>query len=109
MCEELKKCPICRGEAIVRTMGSDNAWIVDCSKCKILLDEIYNTEAEAITAWNKRPAEDDLLEALEKINKLLPIPRHFPQHDVLDRLDRLDGIKDIAEQAIAKARSKNNG
>lgn len=66
---ELKRCPFCGGEAeIVR--GDEGGYYVECQECltvhgaKYLLSGsysigivtfgIYNTEQEAIEAWNRR-------------------------------------------------------
>ena len=50
--EELKKCPFCQGEAETKC---DVAYVgyVECLKCGSRT-KVYYTEAEAITAWNRR-------------------------------------------------------
>lgn len=49
--EELKPCPFCGGEAEIVMSGGDRR--VDCKKCGARSDW-YDTEAEAIAAWNRR-------------------------------------------------------
>lgn len=51
--EELKTCPFCGGEAEIVISGGDRR--VDCKKCGARSDW-YDTEAEAIAAWNRREA-----------------------------------------------------
>lgn len=49
--EELKPCPFCGGEAEIVMSGGDRR--VECKKCGARSDW-YDTEAEAIAAWNRR-------------------------------------------------------
>ena len=49
--EKLKPCPFCGGEAEIVMSGGDRR--VDCKKCGARSDW-YDTEAEAIAAWNRR-------------------------------------------------------
>lgn len=46
-------CPFCGGEATIDNAGGKyQAWCKHC--CCIHMGEFYNTEAEAIAAWNRR-------------------------------------------------------
>ena len=55
---ELKPCPFCGKEVDIREVDGD--WIVDCFGCRVMLDHIFITESEAITAWNTRTADKKL-------------------------------------------------
>lgn len=60
MCElKLLPCPFCGGEAMIDNAGGKyQAWCEHC--CCIHMGEFYNTEAEAIAAWNRRiPTESE--------------------------------------------------
>ena len=49
---ELRKCPFCGGEASIY-VAYDDGYYVCCDECGCGLP-VYNTEQEAIEAWNKR-------------------------------------------------------
>lgn len=49
--EELKRCPFCGGEAEI--IGSNTTYWIDCNECRAETG-LFNTEAEAIVAWNRR-------------------------------------------------------
>jgi len=56
MSEKLKQCPFCGREAIMGIachVHEDYAFRVECRECKIVTP-FYDTEAEAIEAWNRR-------------------------------------------------------
>jgi len=86
--EELKKCPFCPdGEAEVR--GGKAVWFsVKCKSCFGGTARRHRTRAKAITAWNHRPLEDELLAMLYLITIL--------------KDDCGKKMKEIAEQAIAR-------
>lgn len=50
---KLKPCPFCGGEAMTNKLY-ENEWYVYCPKC----ERNYDTEQEAIEAWNKRVVEE---------------------------------------------------
>lgn len=62
--EELKPCPMCGGEAITLYSSRNDKWAVACKECQLLLGYLesdyygdyfeFNTQEEAIKAWNKR-------------------------------------------------------
>lgn len=55
--EDLKNCPFCGGKAITRRRSPDhimrNKYFICCSECKNKTG-YYDSEEEAIKAWNKR-------------------------------------------------------
>ena len=55
--EELKNCPFCDGKAIIRRRNQDHImrdkYFACCTSCKNKTG-YYDSEEEAITAWNKR-------------------------------------------------------
>lgn len=64
MTSELKPCPFCGGEALIRVdlcrvaSGSDHIYIVGCRgfECRgsAVTGPLYETKAEAVEAWNTR-------------------------------------------------------
>ena len=109
MSKELKPCPFCGGEA---TYGFDDMdkvaatqyWIVcDNNKCILFyLDCSYESEEEAIKAWNARPEPDKrLVEALEKIIKYREV---FYRNPPYPNSIEIDKIAEIAEQALKEAK-----
>ena len=62
---ELKPCPFCRNKAILREKEGLGTWIVECSngRCpaSYMIGWDYDTQIEAIEAWNKRyePSEQE--------------------------------------------------
>ncbi|HHR6217449.1 TPA: Lar family restriction alleviation protein [Providencia alcalifaciens] len=52
---ELKKCPFCGGEAYIQdwSMMERSRYKVACNQCDVETP-IYETEHEAIEAWNRR-------------------------------------------------------
>lgn len=53
MSEELKQCPFCGGEASKRLFYGAR-YGVYCDECDARVGGLFNTEAEAIAAWNAR-------------------------------------------------------
>ncbi|WP_409233837.1 Lar family restriction alleviation protein [Novosphingobium sp. MMS21-SN21R] len=68
---ELKACPICRDDPLIRNRGG--AWGVNCagSDPSHLIWVYGATEAEAITAWNTRTVDTELLEALKALVEIV--------------------------------------
>lgn len=59
MATELKPCPFCGGEAKIRDFSTPDLEPeigVFCTNCRGQTF-VYETEAEAIEAWNRRPAK----------------------------------------------------
>ena len=68
MPEKLLNCPFCGGDdSKVLLIGG--LFKALCPACKASTG-LYNTEAEAITAWNQRQPDNELVEALEETKKL---------------------------------------
>ena len=63
MSGELKPCPFCGAKAVMNYKQALNTWIVECSNsscpASYMIGMDYDTEAEAIEAWNRRAGEQD--------------------------------------------------
>ena len=53
MTDELLPCPFCGGEASKRLFYKGK-YRVHCNVCDANSDDVWDTEAEAIAAWNRR-------------------------------------------------------
>jgi hypothetical protein len=79
---ELRPCPRCGGKCYCNAVNRES-WqgrsgiYVSCQRksCR-LAGRIYATRALAISAWNHRPVEDALVEALEDVDSTLCVCRH---------------------------------
>lgn len=60
----IKPCPLCNTEVNVICLGGN--FKVKCNNCETS-SGLYNTAQQAIDAWNKRPREEELLNALRDI------------------------------------------
>ena len=64
MTKGLKRCPFCNQEASVLTERED--YRVVCGNCAASTG-CFETEKEAVAAWNTRPIEDELREKIRKL------------------------------------------
>ena len=55
--DKLLPCPFCGGENIVTTDFGASTWFVQCDDCGATFPH-FDTETEAITAWNRRTGKD---------------------------------------------------
>lgn len=70
--QALKACPFCGGDAEMSGADGSRSWWADCLNERCLAEGPgCFTEAEAIAAWNRRPAVS--AEAGERIARLLPV------------------------------------
>ena len=64
MTEELKPCPFCGGEA--KCIEFYGLYHVICCNCHIAGKDC-STRESAVSAWNTRPIEDELVEKIGKL------------------------------------------
>ena len=64
MTEELKRCPFCGGEA--KCIEFYGLYHVICCNCHIAGKDCPRRES-AVSAWNTRPIEDELVEKIGKL------------------------------------------
>lgn len=93
--EELLRCPFCGREATINNAGGKyQAWCKHC--CCIHMGEFYNTEAEAIAAWNRRVTQNigkaDICRECER-NPEISKEMHDLLCDVLTDCDIADGMR----------------
>ena len=50
---DLKRCPFCGGEAEILHYEHDG-YLPCCTKCNGMVEKWFDTEEEAIEAWNRR-------------------------------------------------------
>lgn len=55
---ELKPCPFCGGDAVVRPLTISRSFLVCCNDCPAGMVLPYDSEAEAIEAWNTRTEKE---------------------------------------------------
>lgn len=95
---KLKKCPFCGENAVWKKgYGNKDYKSLRCVNCGYRVStSFFKDEAEAITAWNSRPLEADLLAALEKISTY--------ESEIFTKGIGYDPfVKKIAKQAILQA------
>ena len=107
--DKLKACPFCGGRAMIAAT-LDDMYRPMCEKDGCCCLEGYQTRAEAIAAWNDRPREQRLLQALKEAREALaPFAREADSHDRPDIADQdrfggdiCFGDFRLARQALAK-------
>ena len=91
---KLKPCPFCGSECIITKFNMDKYYWHECGDCSIITD-CHNTEQESTEAWNNRPLESELINALKHIVNATTL-NVILENPIMD-------IKKIAKQAISKA------
>lgn len=74
MNEELKECPFCGGEAkFSHIFENPDKCMIGCRDCDCTIDSVFQNEAEATTAWNRRatPANPQTW---------IPVSERLPEH-----------------------------
>lgn len=51
--EKLKLCPFCGGKAKIIYYDTDG-YLPQCTKCEGMIEKWFETEDEAVEAWNNR-------------------------------------------------------
>lgn len=96
---ELKKCPFCGGEAKFTYSVNGNCMHIHCEDANCIGSTImndYETEAEAIKAWNNRATESEIRakaidEAVEEMKRWICVTYGLSDIDLKE-------IDEIAEQ-----------
>lgn len=57
--DNLKPCPFCGGEAAIIEAVDGVRFVAGCLHCGIELPFLYDTNEEAIEAWNTRKGEGE--------------------------------------------------
>lgn len=87
---KLRCCPFCKSEDVatehIGIHGTD-FWSVDCKSCETTGPE-RGTEKAAIAAWNTRPLEDEILNALMYTVKSIGGHLSLEQQWVFDVIDK---------------------
>lgn len=109
---ELKPCPFCGGEARTHYHSLEQTWSVECGQCSCMMPYVGLTEADAIAAWNHRPAEQALrIEGarmmLEKLQAVAEV-EVYSDEGVQWMLDRLVSLIRTARPAeVVKEASRD--
>ena len=56
---ELKPCPFCRGEAVIKPVFDLNVYFVHCKNCACSLARFYGDKCDAIEEWNRRANDEN--------------------------------------------------
>lgn len=59
---ELKPCPFCGGEAVVKPdyRYQTSRYICECLSCGVENARVFDSEEDSIKAWNTRPAQREV-------------------------------------------------
>ena len=95
---ELKACPFCSGGKMYLTSNDEGSAFKECENCGAS-GPPASTEAEAIAAWNRRPAAEALVNALDALGRADGFP-------YLADAEKLQARAAYARLALAAHRSK---
>ena len=65
MTENLKRCPFCGGKAKLTDLTQATESWVECTECGARTRFFSNSEEDAVSAWNTRHVEGELLKKYE--------------------------------------------
>ena len=89
--DKLKPCPFCGGEARTGFAINDyNRWGVECTRCGATVEVAdwcgdYDTEENAIKAWNRRASEASNEVIAKSKPKWISVKERLPENDSHDR------------------------
>ena len=79
MCEELKPCPFCGSEDVVKNLGISLVWTVGCNKCGCRTAE-YFLAIDAVDSWNRRANNTDEPRRISEImSDMMPMIDSMPE------------------------------
>ncbi len=115
--DALKSCPFCGGPSIATERPSKTGWRVMChTDCDIFGD--FDTRAEAIAAWNRRPAPaaDGRVEIREALRELVAaydygrrVDHAGTQNEITRACLRIERAWDSARSALASDTATREG
>ena len=56
---ELKPCPFCGGEAVIKPVFDLSVYFVHCKNCQCTLGCFYRAKCDAISEWNRRVNDEN--------------------------------------------------
>ena len=95
MADELKPCPFCGGEAEAYHV-IDGSFACSCSSCSYASCAGFNTEQEAIAAWNTR-AERTCMDVNEAWSD---VGANVFSDDALDDFDKFEKVYQICQEIV---------
>lgn len=101
---KLRECPFCGSKPLMEVLGGKGSThrTINCTKCKCDL-HWQPTEEGAIAAWNHRPTEDALIEALRLAHKVMVSMRRTLLEDGGGEMPTLNAAITQVDAALAKA------
>ena len=66
-------CPLCglTDKLVAATLGDPDDWFIECERCHVGTHAIFRGREATLAAWNTRPIEKELAEALQASRDLI--------------------------------------